>query len=87
MMELYSNPVFPDVNWNLSLWRIMRECRAVAGRHGFTGDALTDNRRAGTLEQERAIFGLLGAIDGRIAQQNRAFTRRIIRNIVLNSGR
>ena len=70
---------------NLSSWRIMRECRRVTREHGFVGDALTDNPKAGSFQQELWIVFLLGLIDLRIARFNMPFVKRVIRNIVCNS--
>jgi hypothetical protein len=76
----------PNPNFNLGLWRIMRECRRVTKQYDFDGDAMKDSCKAGSFEQEQMIVFLIGEVDSRILRLDRTFTRRIIRNIVLNSG-
>ena len=75
-----------DPNWSLNLWRIVRECRKQANCFGFDGDALEDVRRVGSWKEEQQILALIASMNNRIVALNPAFVRRIIRNIVLNSG-
>lgn len=87
MMGRQSNPISQtDTNWNISHWRLLREIKNAAKELGFSGDALTDNSRVGTWQQEMAIIWLASSINLQIVGPHLSFARRIIRNIVLNSG-